>query len=393
MTVAGTTTRIDRSSLVLGVVMLVAGLVLAGLGMAMPGSDPNALAHGYMFGWVYWALLTFGCLGLSLLHHCARGHWGFPILRLLEAGGGPLMLGIFGALCAPILFVWRQVFFPWARAEQVSHDPILQHKAPYFAWVDVRVILYFVVLIAFALLNKNWQKMEEKTGDESWWKKRQYYGGLFLVVFVFVMNFIWTDLLMSQYPKWYSTIYGVWLMVGGCLAAFAVSSIVVGTQSKKHPYNEAAEPWLIKDLGNWMLTFTMLWAYFSLSQYLIYWSGNIEEFTKFFIDRSINGWQIHGTLLIATNFFIPFTLLLAPRTKRVPMLLASIAIYLLVARFLDLWYIIIPTWRPNWGISPLDLGMFCLFGGVWLIVFSRLVMQSPLITRRMPSLKEAVDHV
>lgn len=387
------TTRIDRTSMVLGVLMLVTGAVLAGLGFAMPGNDPNALAHGYMFGWVYWACLAFGCLGISLLHHCTRGHWGFPILRLMEAGSGPITLGFFGLALAPVLFMWRQVFYPWARPEEVAHDPVLQHKAPYFNWVDIRIVLYFAIMIALAVLNKGWLKKEEDSGDEQWWKKRQYYGGVFIVVFMFVMNFIWTDLLMSQYPKWYSTIYGVWLLVGGCLAAFAVASIVVGTQAKKKPYDEAAQPWLFKDLGNWMLTFTMLWAYFSLSQYLIYWSGNLEEFIKFFVDRSVNGWGVHGTLLIATNFFIPFTLLLAPRTKRVPMLLASIAVYLLVARFLDLWYIVIPTWRKSWGISPMDIGMFCLFGGVWLVLFSLQLPKSRLITYRVPNLKEAVDHV
>jgi len=386
------TTRIDKSTKLLGAVFLAVGIVVGLLGMATPTGDPHALEHAYLFGWVYWACLVFGCFGLSLLHHCTRGHWGFPILRLFEAGGGPVNLGLFGLLFLPIVF-WKQVFYPWARPAEVAVDPILQHKAVWFNLWEPRLLFYFVVMIALAVLNKNWQKKEDESGDEKWWKKRQYFGGLFIVIFMFCSNFLWTDVLMSQYSHWFSTIYGVWFVVGSCLLAFAFCSVIIGTQAKKKPYDEVVKPWLLKDLGNWMLTFTMLWAYFSLSQYLIIWSGNLEEFTSFFIQRSVNGWDVHGTALIGLHFLIPFVALLAPRTKKVPMMLAGIGLYILFARFLDLWYVVTPTWKTHWGINLLDIGMFLAFGGVWLLLFGFQVAQAPLITHRIHPFKEAVDHV
>lgn len=386
------TTRIDKSTKIAGVVVLVLGVLLAAVGMMSPSGDPHALEHAYMFGWVYWACVVFGCLGLSLLHHCARGHWGFPVLRLFEAGGGPINLALFGALAVPFI-LWKQVFYPWANAAEVAADPVLKHKSVWFNLWEPRLLIYFALLIFMAVLNRNWQKMEDKTGEEKWWKKRQYYGGLFLVIYTFVMNFLWTDVLMSQYPHWYSTIYGVWFVVGSCLLAFSFTAIVIGTQAKKKPYDEAVKPWLLKDIGNWMLTFTMLWAYFSLSQYLIIWSGNLEEFTSFFIQRSVNGWQLLGTSLIALHFLIPFVLLLAPRSKRVPGILAGIGVYIMFARFLDLWYIVTPTWKKSLGLNPLDVGMFLVFGGIWLLLFGFQVSQSPLLTYRVRPLKEAADHV
>jgi len=387
------TTRIDKKSTVIGAGMLVLGLVLAAVGKAMNTSDPDVLAHAYLFGWVYWACLTFGCLGLSLLHHAARGDWGFPILRIFESGGGWINLTVFGALFAPVALLWKPVFYPWARPAEVAADKVLQYKAAFFQVWEPRLILYFAIFITLALLNKNWQRMEDKTGEEKWWKKRQYFGGIFLVIFTFAINFLWTDILMSQYARWYSTIYGIWFLVGSCLLAFSVAAIIVCTQSDKKPYNEVAKPWLLRDLGNWMLTFTMLWAYFSLSQYLIIWSGNIEENIKFFLDRSERGWLYHAWSLIALHFFIPFTLLLSPRAKRVPKLLAGIGVYILFARFLDLWWVVTPTWKKEWGINPVDIGMFLVFGGIWFLLFGWQIKQAPLLTYKARPLTEAVDHV
>lgn len=390
------TTRIDRTFTMVGGLMLVLGLVGAGLGTSMNGGDANALPHAYLFGWVFWACLTFGFFGLSLLHHAARGHWGFPIVRLFEAGGGPINLGVFGALVLPVFLIWKEIFFPWARAEEVAKDPVLMHRANlhYFdiAFVIARIVLYIAVFAVLAHLNKTWLKNEEKTGDEKWWKKRQAIGGVFLVLFVVCTNFLWTDVLMSQYAHWYSTIYGVWFIVGSCLLAFSMVAVIVGTQSKKEPYDRAVEPWFFKDLGNWMLTFTMLWGYFSLSQYLIIWSGNLPEFTSYFIQRSVNGWGLLGSMLIPLHFFLPFLLLLFPRVKREPKNLAAVGAYILFIRFIDLWYVVTPTWKPNLSINPLDIGMFFIFGGVWCLLFGWQVKQAPLITHRIPQLKESADH-
>ena len=39
------------------------------------------------------------------------------------------------------------------------------------------------------------------------------------------------------------------------------------------------------DLGKLLLAFVMLWAYFSFSQFLIIWAGNLPEEIPFFLRR------------------------------------------------------------------------------------------------------------
>ncbi len=387
------TTRINKTCMTLGGVALVAGIILALVGAMSGGGDPHAFQHGYFFGWTYWACMAFGCFGVSLLHHAARGHWGFPVVRIFEAGGGPITLAVFFAALIPVIFGWREIFYPWADAARVAVDPVLQHRAPYFGgFFAIRYVIYAGVFILLSLLNQNWLRQEERTGDDRWWKKRQYWGGLFLVVYVILTNFMWTDWMMSMYDHWYSTIYGVWIMVGSALLAFAFTGIVLGTQYDKVPYKGVVVPWLTKDIGNWMLTFTMVWAYFSLSQYLIIWSGNLPEFTKYFIDRSLNGWIYVGWSLIVIHFFVPFISLLSPTVKRQPWRLALVGAWILFVRLIDVWFVVTPTWKTSIGINAVDIGMFLFFGGVWMLLFGWRLAQAPLITTMTPRLKEAVDH-
>ena len=39
------------------------------------------------------------------------------------------------------------------------------------------------------------------------------------------------------------------------------------------------------DLGKLMLAFVMLWAYFSFSQFLIIWAGNLPEEIPYYLER------------------------------------------------------------------------------------------------------------
>ena len=48
------------------------------------------------------------------------------------------------------------------------------------------------------------------------------------------------------------------------------------------------------DLANLMLAFVMLWAYFSFSQYLIIWSGNLPEEITWYLHRLQTGWRVGG---------------------------------------------------------------------------------------------------
>jgi hypothetical protein len=132
-----------------------------------------------------------------------------------------------------------------------------------------------------------------------------------------------------------------------------------------------------------MLTFVMLWAYFSFSQLLIIWAGNLPTEIRFFTRRLYSGWQEIALALVVFHFFVPFFMLLSRPFKRDPHRLVWLAGWLLVMRFLDLFWYIEPNFHKNvlGGLSGywLDLVVPVAIGGLWLALFFRNLRTRPLL--------------
>ena len=102
----------------------------------------------------------------------------------------------------------------------------------------------------------------------------------------------------------------------------------------------------LHDLGNLLLAFVMLWAYFSFSQFLIIWSGNLPQEITWYVQRTQTNWRFVGTALIAFHFAVPFLLLLSRTVKRHGETLLAVAAALLFLRAVDLWWLCV-TWQAR----------------------------------------------
>src|SRR5690242_3253440 len=130
---------------------------------------------------------------------------------------------------------------------------------------------------------------------------------------------------MSLEPRWFSTIYGAIIMGGQGLAALAFLLVVIVWLSRRPPLNAVVVPAHLHDLGNLFLAFTMLWAYFSFSQYLIIWAGNLPGEISWYLHREDTSWRFIGLALIVFHFAVPFVLLLSRTIKRGPELILRLA--------------------------------------------------------------------
>jgi hypothetical protein len=91
--------------------------------------------------------------------------------------------------------------------------------------------------------------------------------------------------------------------------AFVIPMVVaLGTDS---PRAQIFSPSVLHDLGNLLLGFIMLWAYFSFSQFLIIWAGNLPEETPWYLSRLRGGWEWLGVALIVFHFALPLAALLS----------------------------------------------------------------------------------
>src|ERR1700746_2677648 len=98
----------------------------------------------------------------------------------------------------------------------------------------------------------------------------------------------------------------------------------------------------VHDHGKWMLAFTMVWAYFSFSQFLIIWAGNLPDEIPWYLERLSGGWQYVGLGLVVGHFALPCALLLSRDLKRNFKLLASIAVFILFMRAVDVYWLVAP---------------------------------------------------
>lgn len=395
MTAAHGEVRIARMAAPMAVLGVVGVLfALAGLLTAKDEAAKAAFLQSYHYGWTFFWLITMGCFGLTLFHHTTRAQWGLPVLRIFEGGGGPLALLLIAVLFIPQALN-LPLLFPWA---DVHHqDAVIQSKA---WWLNtnfflIRYVFYFLTWfwLASVLRRSSVREDESKDPTESQYRTNRAAPGL--VFFFLTMTIATTDFIMSLEPHWFSTVYGVLTTIGGALAAMAFATILYTANIQKEPYASVASKTLTRDHGNMLFALTMLWAYLTLSQFLIIWSANLKEEIPYYITRSQGNWNFLGLVIIIGQFFGPFLALLAPKTKHTPRLLLGVAIWILIMRVLDVFWMVIaavPGRKESLSLSLYDVAALVGVGGLWLAAVGFTMAKAAIFPKHDPRIREAIEH-
>jgi hypothetical protein len=130
-----------------------------------------------------------------------------------------------------------------------------------------------------------------------------------------------------------------------------------------------------------------------VSQLLIVWIGDLPHEISFYLPRFATSWGWLGVALIVVQFFIPFLLLLSRPLKRNAALLSGVAVIVLVMRYMDLVWIVLPGYHKagfhmSWMTLTAPLGI----GGLWLWAFLEQLPKLPLLPVNAPELQEALVH-
>ena len=182
-------------------------------------------------------------------------------------------------------------------------------------------------------------------------------------------------------------------MGGQGLSAMAFAITVIVILSTYKPMSDVVAPSHLHDLGKLMLAFLMLWAYFSFSQFLIIWSGNIPEEVTWYTRRLQSSWKWIGFALVVLHFALPFVLLLSRDLKRNARTLAVVAIAILVMRFVDLYWMTGPEFhKGEFRIHWMDFIMPFGIGGIWLAFYLYQLKSRPLLPVQDPYLEQALSH-
>ena len=372
-------------ALIVGVVCLAVTLIELFLA-------PVQFFRSYLFGVVFWLGIGLSSMGLLMLHHLVSGRWGFVLRRSLEAGARTLMwMAIF---FIPVVIGMHKLYI-WSHPSAVAASSMLQQKhfylnTPFFI---VRQIGYFGAWIIIALLLTRFSARQDETGDPDLVRRMRNVSGPGIAVYGFTVTFAAFDWVMSLDPSFFSTIYGMMFVITEAVGGMAFITLVAYFLSKREPISDIIKPSLFHDFGNLLMVFTILWAYLSFAQFLIIWSGNLQNEIPWYVSRINRNWEGIALALVIFHFAVPLLLLLQRVVTFQKRYLARVAGLLFVMSILDLFWLMVPSYEPkgpqfHWSDWLALIGL----GGIFLTIYVSQLKRRPLVPLHDPNFAGVLLH-
>lgn len=376
--------RIRGKALLIGLVGIVA--TAAGYFVNRP-----VFFRAYLVAWLVCLSIALGSLAFSMIHHLTGGGWGLVIRRLFEAATRTLPLLLLLGL--PLFFLGLPELYVWARPDVMAHDAMLQKKAAYLnpTAFYIRYLVYFAIWGFLAWRLDRLSAAQDAEADSSLIARMKKVAAPGLIAYCLVATFAGVDWLMSIEPHWYSTIYGIYFFGGHGLTTMAFIILMARYLVAREPMNHVFKADHFHDYGKLLFATTMLWAYFSFSQFLIIWAGNLPEEQIWYDHRIRHGWGPLALTIALFHFCVPFLLLLSRGLKRRPRTLAMVATLMLVMRWADNFWQVEPAFSQrafsfHWLFPAAAIGI----GGLWFWVYLGQLKKRPLLPVNDPYLPEAL---
>jgi len=350
------------------------GAIVLALTILLGLFNPRAMLHGYLAAFLLVSGIPFGCAAMWLLYHVAGGRWGSAIANLLAAGA--ITVPLAAVLFVPVI-VGMTWLYPWAAGTEALPE-VVHHKAAYLnTWFFVaRAGLFFLIWCAGSWML--WRRFRR----DSWEKEQESprstrFGAIGLIVFVLTMSFAAVDWYASLEPGWYSSIFGLQIIIGQALTALAAIVLLVSWLDARRG-TAMIETDRLHDLANLLFVLVVLHAYGAYSQYLIIRNGNLPHEIEWYAHRTHGAWGVVTPILILVHFAVPFAVLLSRQVKRSRVLLVRICVVLLAGRVLESVWTVLPSYDGNALIALLfAIGGIIGMGGVFAALIPRLWLSDP----------------
>src|SRR5229473_2543540 len=374
----------------------VIGAVFAGISVVLAFIRPGEFYRAYLLGFMCWLGVALGSMAILMIRHLTGGGWGTVIRRIL--GAAMRTLPLLALLFIPVilgirrLYIWAQ---PLANIQDKHFREHLEQITQTYLTVNgfiVRAVFYFAVWNVLSFLLSKWSKESDRPNAPDNSGRFKAVSGPGLILYGFTISFAAIDWVMSLDPSWISTIFGLIILIGEVLSAMCFAVVVERILFNYKPMSEMLTADFVHDHGKWMLAFTMVWAYFNYSQWLIIWACNLPSEITFYIRRIEGGWGSIGIFLALFGFAGPFAMLLSRPFKRDIRRLVWLAAWLLLIRYLDLFWIIEPNFSKNLTITLADVVVPIAIGGFWLAYFFHNLNALPLLPAFDPSINEVLEH-
>jgi hypothetical protein len=372
----------------LGMIGLVATAVGGGLSILAATMDWQRFIFNYLVAFVFVGGIAVTGIFFSTVMYLVRAGWSAAVRRIPEfiAAFVPFLI----LMMIPIVLGVGDLYHHWVHPE--PGDTLLAGKAnwlnvPFFV---IRLAVYYLIWLGMYFFIVGNSFRQDKTTDPTPTKRNWTFSAPVMILYALSMTFAAFDLLMSLYPHWYSTMFGVYYFSGSLVGCLALIAILMVSLKRAGHFTEWLTPDRFHDLGKLLFAFNVFWAYIGFSQYLLIWYANLPEETIFFTYRMSHGWEYVSWAILLIHFIIPFIILLSQASKKSLNGLLTGAIILLVAHFIDMSWLIMPYYNHDAvPLSWFEIVPTLAVGGIFLLVLSMQFKRKNLLPINDPFLREA----
>lgn len=346
----------------------------------------------YLLAFFYFACLAIGGLFFSALQSVTKAGWSASVRRIAESMTAfiPFMI-----VCGLILALGLKYLYPWADAERMTTDHLLQVKKSYlnFPFFMIRIVGFSLLMWLFSKQIVGRSLAQDQNGDHALTTGAVPWSIAFMFVFALGFSLFSVDLLMALLPYWYSTIWGVYCFSGLIQATFAFMILLAYAINNSGAVKGYINEEHIHDLAKFLKGFTVFWAYIAFSQFMLIWYANIPEETEFYLLRAQNGWMGISLGLLIFRFIVPFLVLLPRGVKRNEGTLKIVCWGVLLMQFVDLYWIVYPNFNENQlSFGILELLVFAGMAGVFMLSVFRFFEKNSPVAIKDPRMHEALNH-
>lgn len=368
---------------VVGIIATVAGIL----------TQPQRAWPMFLVNYFFFLCLSLYGAFFTALQHITNAYWSVTIRRLAEGLMSYLPVAF---VLAFVLVLGSHNLYEWTHKEAVEQDVLLKLKSGYLNttfWV-IRLVVFFGLWLLLAFKMRRNSLAQDVTGEHKFTLSNIKLSAAFIPVFAISFTLLSFDLLMSLEPHWFSTIYGIYCFAGLFFSGHALMAILIISGRRKGLFtNDLVNENHLHDIGKFMFAFTVFWAYIMFSQLMLQWYANIPEETPYYIRRFHGGWWTFGGFLLLAHFIIPFFGLLPRGAKRNEGYLKKMALFMLFAQWLDVYFLVMPVFFKDGPVFGwVEIGTFLGFLGVFGITVGRFFEKVPAIPVKDPRLLDCVAH-
>jgi len=147
---------------------------------------------------------------------------------------------------------------------------------------------------------------------------------------------------MTIQPGWHSTIFGPYFVVGAIFSGIAALLIMMIVLRKVYHLENYLKEIHFNYLSILLLIMSLLWFYFTFSEYLTTYYGNEPDEMRVFLYKFTGGFAPYFWAMFACNFLIPVAILANKKTRRIKgILIASISV--VIGMWLERLIIVVPS--------------------------------------------------